>query len=200
MCMLNCFQSCPALCNPMDCSLPGSSVHGNLQAIILEWVASPPPGDLPNPGIEPTSLMPPALAGGFFMTSATWEALICIWSSSNPLFLQAFPYHHSWAPTISLPSQSYVVIFYPSCGHHEWALLSLNAVSTVILSLPLAGESDTEIREWEAPLRHHVLMSPSVELSLETENAPIYQQSTFQNCQDSTQISSSPYCLLCLFS
>ena len=34
-------QSCPTLCDPMDCSLPGSSVHGILQARILEWVASP---------------------------------------------------------------------------------------------------------------------------------------------------------------
>ena len=34
----------------------------------------PPPGDLPNPGIEPGSLVTPALAGGFFTTSATWEA------------------------------------------------------------------------------------------------------------------------------
>ena len=33
----------------------------------------PPPGDLPDPGIEPTSLMSPALAGGFFTTRATWE-------------------------------------------------------------------------------------------------------------------------------
>ena len=32
-------QSCPALCNPMDCSLPGSSVHEILQARILEWIA-----------------------------------------------------------------------------------------------------------------------------------------------------------------
>ena len=31
-------QSCPTLCNPMDCSLPGSSVHATLQARILEWV------------------------------------------------------------------------------------------------------------------------------------------------------------------
>ena len=34
-------QSCPALCDPMDCSPPGSSVHGILQARILEWVAIP---------------------------------------------------------------------------------------------------------------------------------------------------------------
>ena len=32
-------QSCPALCDPVDCSPPGSSVHGSLQARILEWVA-----------------------------------------------------------------------------------------------------------------------------------------------------------------
>ena len=34
-------QSCPALCSPMDCSPPGSSVHGVLQARILEWVTIP---------------------------------------------------------------------------------------------------------------------------------------------------------------
>ena len=48
-------QSCPTLCNPMDCSLPDSSVHGILQARILKWVF-PFPGDLPNPGIEPSLL------------------------------------------------------------------------------------------------------------------------------------------------
>ena len=32
-------QSCPALCDPMDCSLPGSSVHGIFQTIVLEWIA-----------------------------------------------------------------------------------------------------------------------------------------------------------------
>ena len=34
-------QSCPTLCNPMDCSLPGSSVHRLLEARILEWVTIP---------------------------------------------------------------------------------------------------------------------------------------------------------------
>ena len=33
------FQSCPTLCHPIDCSLPGSSVHGIFQAIVLEWIA-----------------------------------------------------------------------------------------------------------------------------------------------------------------
>ena len=49
-------HSCPTLCNPMDYSPPGSSVHGILQTRILEWVATPfswgssRPGDLPHPG------------------------------------------------------------------------------------------------------------------------------------------------------
>ena len=37
--MLCCAQSCLTLCDPMDCSLPGSSIHGIFQARILEWVA-----------------------------------------------------------------------------------------------------------------------------------------------------------------
>ena len=49
-------QLCPTLCNPMD-----HTVHGILQARILEWVAFPFPGDLPNPGIEPRS---PTLQAG----------------------------------------------------------------------------------------------------------------------------------------
>ena len=43
------------LWDPMDCILPGSSVHGILQAGILERVAFPSPGGLPDPGIEPGS-------------------------------------------------------------------------------------------------------------------------------------------------
>ena len=45
-------QSCSVLCDPIDCSPPGSSVHGILQAKILEWVACPPPDGLSNPGIK----------------------------------------------------------------------------------------------------------------------------------------------------
>ena len=49
-------QLCLTLCNPMDCSLPGFSVHGILQARILEGLP-----------------MSPALADVFFITNATWE-------------------------------------------------------------------------------------------------------------------------------
>ena len=60
-------QSSPTLCEPMDYTPPGSSVHGILQARILKSPC-PPPGDLPDPGIEPMSPVSPALAGRFFTT------------------------------------------------------------------------------------------------------------------------------------
>ena len=49
-------QSCLSLCDPKDCSLPGSSVHGISQARILEWIAIASPGHLSSPRIKPKSL------------------------------------------------------------------------------------------------------------------------------------------------
>ena len=67
-------QLCPTLCNPIKCSPPGSSVHvGASRQKCWSELLSPSPGDLSIPGTEPASLMSPALAGGFFTTSATWE-------------------------------------------------------------------------------------------------------------------------------
>ena len=73
-------------CDPMDCSPPGSSVHGIRQARTLEWPAlpCPPPGGLPNPGIEPTSLTSSALAARFFTTGATCEALKNMYMCGEP--------------------------------------------------------------------------------------------------------------------
>ena len=48
-------QSCPTLCDPVNCTLPCFSIHWNLQARILEWVTISFSGDLPDPGIEPGS-------------------------------------------------------------------------------------------------------------------------------------------------
>jgi len=48
-------QSSPTLCDPVDCSPPGSSIHGILQARILEWVAISFSRVLPDPGIKPRS-------------------------------------------------------------------------------------------------------------------------------------------------
>ena len=55
-------QSCPTLCDPKDCKLPGSSVHGILQARILEWVAISSSGEIfLIHGIKPMSPVSPAL-------------------------------------------------------------------------------------------------------------------------------------------
>ena len=59
-------QLCLTLSDPMDCSPPGSSVHGVLQGKILEWLAIPFSRGYPDPGIKPTSPASPALAGRFF--------------------------------------------------------------------------------------------------------------------------------------
>ena len=50
----------------MNCSQPGSSVHGILRKEYWSGLPFPPPGDLSDPGIEPASPVSPALAGGFF--------------------------------------------------------------------------------------------------------------------------------------
>ena len=46
-------QSCPVICDLMDCNPPSSSVHGIIPARILEKIAFPPPGHLPDQGINP---------------------------------------------------------------------------------------------------------------------------------------------------
>ena len=63
-------QSCLNLCDIMNCSPPGSSVHGKQE--YWSGLPFPPSGDLPNPGIEPASHVC-TLAGVFPTTSATWE-------------------------------------------------------------------------------------------------------------------------------
>ena len=71
-------QSCLTLCNNADCNPQAPPSMGFSRQEYWSGLPCPPPGHLPNPGIEPTSLMSgdirPALAGGFFTTRATWEA------------------------------------------------------------------------------------------------------------------------------
>ena len=61
-------QLCLTLCDPINCSPPGSSVHGILQQEYWSGLPFPSPGDLPHLGIEPTFLMFCTLAGEFFTT------------------------------------------------------------------------------------------------------------------------------------
>ena len=73
--MLKFLHLFPTLCNPVDCIACQALLSmGFLRQEYWSGLPCPPPGDLPKPGIEPTSLMSPALAGKFFTTSATQEA------------------------------------------------------------------------------------------------------------------------------
>ena len=66
-------------CNPMDCSPPGSSVHGILQARVLEWVPFPPLGGLPDPGVKPAS---PSLQADSFLWDVHSAHMHILWPAS----------------------------------------------------------------------------------------------------------------------
>ena len=70
MCVCSASQLCLTLCNTMDWSPQGSSVHGIFQARILEWLSFPSPRDIPDLGNKLLSLASPRLAGGFFTTAS----------------------------------------------------------------------------------------------------------------------------------
>ena len=79
-------QLCPTLCDPTDCSPSASSVHGVPRREYWSGLPCLPPGELPNPGIEPISLISPVLAGRFFTTRATWEALLSVLVINNEYY------------------------------------------------------------------------------------------------------------------
>ena len=75
LCYAKSLQSCLTLCDPMDCSPPGFSIHAWIsQAEYWSGLPFPSPGDLPNPRIGPTS---PALATRFFATQSPAAAKSC---------------------------------------------------------------------------------------------------------------------------
>ena len=71
-------QSCPTLCDPLDCSLPGSSVHGILQAIILEWIVISFSRGFSWPR-DRTWVS--CIAGRFFTVWATGKAILNSWET-----------------------------------------------------------------------------------------------------------------------
>ena len=74
----------------------------------------PPPGDFLDPGVKPTSLVSPTLAGGFFTTSATWEALFTeLWFSEHISNIQDFRHKHKFlfqSATRVFPERKYTRI------------------------------------------------------------------------------------------
>ena len=95
-------QSCPALCSTIAQQAPLST--GFSRQEYWSGLPCPPPGDLPNPEIEPASLTSPALADTFFTTSATWEAHPTLSagnkSKQNPCLVQ------TWECKVSLQTLS----------------------------------------------------------------------------------------------
>ena len=73
----------------MDCSLPGSSVHGILQARILQWGACPLQGDLPNTGIKPRS---PSLQADSLLSEQPRKLVKTHYTVSFHIFMQAADY------------------------------------------------------------------------------------------------------------
>ena len=86
LCCASSLQSCLTLCGLMDCSPPGSSVHGVFLARILEWVAMPSSGGSSQARDRTHISYISCIAGGFFTIWATWEAQI----NSNSLSCWSF--------------------------------------------------------------------------------------------------------------
>ena len=72
------------LCDPLDYSPPGSSVHEFSRQAYWSGLPFLTPGDLPDPGIEPMSLVSPALAGGFLSIVPPGKSSMDILKSSKP--------------------------------------------------------------------------------------------------------------------
>ena len=127
-------QSCPALCDPMDCSQLNSSVHGIFQARILEWIAIP--------FSEGSSQLRDwtwvfCIAGIFFTVWAPREALkgkvvaqlpICVWLFANPWT----PWQHARPPCPS-PSPR---VHPSSCPLHRWCHPAISSSDTLFSFCP----------------------------------------------------------------
>ena len=77
-CTLSCFSSVLFFVTPWTVAHQSPLSVGFSRQKHWSGLPCPPPVDLPDPGIEPTSLMSPALAGRFFTTSTTWEAQLVL--------------------------------------------------------------------------------------------------------------------------
>ena len=88
----------------------------------------PPPGNCPNPGIEPTSRMFPTLAGRFFTTSATWEATLYSTGTEKSQSLVEDAY--TWQYTANAWTNVY---------EHDWTWTHVTSVKVLNLKVPLRG-------------------------------------------------------------
>ena len=102
-------RSCPTLRDPMDCSPPGPSVMGFFRQEEWSGLLFPPPGDLPDPGIEPVSPSSPVLQVDSFTAESPGKLfyiylapkwfLGSLWSISRRPVHRTRPVHFYWSPT-----------------------------------------------------------------------------------------------------
>ena len=131
-------QACLTLCNPMDCSPPGSSCPWDYpRQEYWSGLPFPAPEDLPNPGIEPASLISPALTGGFLTASATGVSpSVSIFSSfykdTSPIDLSLTWPFHLQRPYFQIRSQSLLpeVRITSSFRRHKSSMIPFTSVSS----------------------------------------------------------------------
>ena len=140
-------QLCPTLCDPMDCSLPGSSVHGILQGRILEWIAiSFSRGSSQSRDRTQVS----CIAGRFFTIWATREACLC-WGLREYFFEDFFFSYMDnfwnlyWICHNIVSVLCFVFFFF--WPWHMWALSSLTTDWTCTLSIGRWSLNHWDIRE-----------------------------------------------------
>ena len=105
-------KSCLTVCDPMDCSLPVSSVHGISQARILECVAISFSRGSSCPRIEPAS---PVLAGGFFATEPSWKP-----NNESINLLEFWIHIKQWSPTFWHQGPVLWKTAFPQSGARGW--------------------------------------------------------------------------------
>ena len=90
------------LCNPVDCSPPGSTVREMLQVRMLEWVVMPSSSGSSDPETEPGSPTFPSLAGGFLAASTTWKSYaVAVVQSLCRVWLFATPWTATYQASLS---------------------------------------------------------------------------------------------------
>ena len=141
-------RSCPALCN-----LPGSSVHGVLQARILEWgaISFSRESSWLRDWTQGLSLTQPELAGGFFTTSATWEAL-----GKDELY-------HSHINLI------WIIFLNPNSWRSQWWTPTLELCICKVIHQHLLGSSQGR---WPHPLYVTTTQGPVSEQQVGPSRAP----------------------------
>ena len=156
-----CCQSlyCVQLCDPMDCRLPDSSVHGILQARTMEWVAVFFPRGSFHPGIEPTS---PALAVQFFTTESPGKSRFLTYLSILK------DNHGSWKEKLDLYIRYFFILLFSlvvtysnqSLHHLLWERL-------IIPNLCMQGLVVGQLAKYVCPQRKgRGLLGKTVKLSL----------------------------------